>query len=86
MLLHFRTMRAAEAHRRLRSSSQGRRIRGITASPCNAGTPIDMTNRSHIAACFAPDLHVRGAGMANALIVDRQSSTRAAVRGGCAAT
>jgi len=45
-----------------------------------------MTTLSHIAACLAPGLNVRGAGMGNSMIVDQRSSAKAADFGGRATT
>jgi hypothetical protein len=48
----------------------------------DAGLLTDMTTRSRLAVCLAPDLHVRVAGMGHATLVDQQSAAQAALFGG----
>jgi hypothetical protein len=45
-----------------------------------------MTTRSHVAACLAPDVRVRGVAMRNATTVDQESPATAAFFGGRATT
>jgi hypothetical protein len=83
--LHFRTSCESLTLRLLRPTARAGKIQS-SQRRWNAGSPIDMTTLSHIAVCLAPDLHVRGVGMGNAMIVDQRSPAVAAVFGGRATT
>jgi len=76
---------ACFASQRLRSASGAGNIRASRRRR-NRRVTIDMTNHPHIAALSAPNVRVRGAGMGNAAVVDRQSATCAAISGGRATT